>query len=155
MIMAGEGPRSIPQANTLARREASNNTAHRQSRGAGPGSGCPDRAGRRRPTGQPVSELLKKTQGQRLGLIATRNRAMAADDARNLLLERLGLIARTGDAWPHHLRGYLVVEWTITDAGLTALSEVEITGSAIERAFLPEAGFGSTRTDSSLSNFSC
>lgn len=55
---------------------------------------------------------------------------MAADDARNLLLERLGLIERTGRAWPHRLRGYTVVEWSITDAGMKALADVEATAQS-------------------------
>ncbi len=78
----------------------------------------------RRRKGQPVSALLKKTQGERLRLIATRSRAMAADDVRNLLLERLGLIARIGDVRPHPLRGHSVIAWTITDDGRVALSEI-------------------------------
>lgn len=126
MIMAAEVPRSLRQADMKALRDASNNAASRACRGAWTGPGCSDLAGRRRATGQPVSELLKKTQGKRLGLIAARNRAMAADDARNLLLERLGLIKRTGHVWPHRLRGYPVVEWTITEAGMNALSDIEI-----------------------------
>lgn len=80
--------------------------------------------GCRRRTGQPVSALLKKTQGERLRLIGTRNRAMAIDDARNLLLERLGLIQRLGAPRLHHLRGHPLIEWTITDAGMAALSEI-------------------------------
>ncbi len=81
---------------------------------------------RRRRTGQAVSDLLKKTQGERLALIGARNREMAADDTRNLLLERLGLIQRIGGPRPHHLRGNSVIEWTITEAGMTALSEFMI-----------------------------
>jgi hypothetical protein len=77
----------------------------------------------RRRTGQQVGTLLKRTQNARLSLIAARNRTMAADDMRNLLLERLGLIERTGFAGPHPLRGQSVVEWTITDVGLSALAE--------------------------------
>ena len=77
----------------------------------------------RRRTGEQVGALLKRTQDARLSLIAARNRTMAADDVRNLLLERLGLIERNGVAWPHPLRGQSVVEWTITDAGLSALAE--------------------------------
>jgi hypothetical protein len=79
----------------------------------------------RRSRGQPVSALLKRTQGERLRLIEARSRAMAADDARNLLLERLGLIARVGGARPHPLRGHSVIAWTITEAGRAALAEIE------------------------------
>lgn len=78
----------------------------------------------RRCTGQPVSAILKKTQGERLSLIGERNRSMAADDTRNLLLERLGLIQRIGEGRLHPLRGHPVIEWTITDLGLTALLEL-------------------------------
>lgn len=81
---------------------------------------------RRRRTGQAVSDLLKRTQGERLALIGVRNREMAADDTRNLLLERLGLIQRIGGPRLHHLRGHPIVEWTITEAGKTALSEFMI-----------------------------
>lgn len=84
---------------------------------------------RRRRTGQAVSDLLKKTQGERLALIGARNREMAADDTRNLLLERLGLIQRIGGPRLHHLRGHSVIEWTITAAGMTALSEFLIATS--------------------------
>ncbi|WP_457106871.1 hypothetical protein [Methylobacterium sp. P5_C11] len=68
---------------------------------------------------------MKKTQGERLSLIGTRNRSMAADDARNLLLERLGLIERIGDVRSHRLGGHSVIEWGITDAGLAALLEIK------------------------------
>lgn len=78
----------------------------------------------RRCTGQPVSPLLKKSQGERLSLIAARNRWMAADDARNLLLERLGLIERVGDGRLHPLHGHPIVAWRITDAGMSALSDI-------------------------------
>ncbi len=87
-----------------------------------PSPGC----GRRR-TGQPVSALLKKSQAERLDLIGVRNRIMAADDGRNLLLERLGLIARIGPARPHRLRGVDVIEWTITAAGIAALQAIRST----------------------------
>ncbi|MGU3545840.1 hypothetical protein [Methylobacterium sp. A52T] len=76
-----------------------------------------------------MSDLLKRTQGERLALIGARNREMAADDTRNLLLERLGLIQRIGGPRLHHLRGHPIVEWTITEAGKIALSEFMIATS--------------------------
>ena len=92
---------------------------------AGSGGAPVDRTAPRRARGQPVSALLKRTQGERLRLIGARSRAMAVDDARNLLLERLGLIARVGGARPHPLRGHSVIAWTITEAGRAALAEIE------------------------------
>jgi len=86
----------------------------------------------RRRTGEQVGALLKRTQDERLSLIAARNRTMAADDVRNLLLERLGLIERIGVAWPHPLRGQFVVAWTITDAGLSALAEARASKTSHE-----------------------
>ncbi|MEE7501945.1 hypothetical protein [Methylobacterium mesophilicum] len=85
----------------------------------------------RRRTGRAVSALLKRTQADRLALIGARDRAMAADDPRNLLLERLGLIRRIGDPRPHHLRGQALIDWTITEAGTRALRDIGIAGRAL------------------------
>ncbi|WP_331291961.1 MULTISPECIES: hypothetical protein [Methylobacterium] len=125
-IIAVDGDAVIGRSDARSVERSSQGPASREVRRSRVGLDHSDPGCQRRRTGQAVSDLLKKTQGERLALIGTRNREMAADDTRNLLLERLGLIRRIGDPHLHRLRGHPLIEWTITEAGRTALSDTTI-----------------------------